>query len=271
MEAVRALRAAGVRNVELSGGLLAGDPLAGLVEEVAHGPMQVHNYFPPQRDPFVFNLCDPDPAGRERSLLLACRAIEFGIELGSYIYSFHAGFLGTPAVSDLGRTWGVTNRIDADQAMEFFAQSVDHLAVFAADRGVSLMVENNVLTVGTAQSNGSDILLMTTPSGIREVLASLPPGVRLLMDVGHLAVSAATLGFDAGQGLADVADLVGGYHLNDNDGTADTNEPLHADSWFWDGLAPGVEFVTLELNPSLVESFSDQVALTETRLAAHAV
>lgn len=176
----------------------------------------------------MFNLCDPDPDGRQRSLRLAFDAIDLGKDLGSDVYSFHAGFLGTPAVTDLGRTWGVTNRISLDQGVSLFAESVSRVADYAEAREVLLLVENNVLTTGTAENNGDDILLMTTPQGIRDVLETVGRGVRLLMDVAHLAVSARTLGFDAEAALVEVADLVGGYHLSDNDGLSDSNDPVAA-------------------------------------------
>jgi sugar phosphate isomerase/epimerase len=120
--------------------------------------------------------------------------------------------------------------------------------------------------VGTAKQNGDDILLMTTPEGMRDVFGTLPPAVGLLMDVAHLAVSARTLGFDPGHALADVADLVGGYHLSENDGTVDSNQPVRQDSWFWDGLTPKAAFVTLEINPDSGTNFADQVLLAEAML-----
>jgi hypothetical protein len=266
LDAVHRLRHEGVTRVELSGGVFTDEPLAGLVAEVTHGSMQIHNYFPPPQVPFVFNLSDPDPSGRAHSIKFARDAIDFGLTLGSTVYSFHAGFLGTPTVSDLGRTWGVTQRISLDEGTALFAKSVADLSAFATERGVKLLVENNVLTVGTAKQNGDDILLMTTPEGMRDVFGTLPPAVGLLMDVAHLAVSARTLGFDPGHALAGVADLVGGYHLSENDGTVDSNQPVRQDSWFWDGLTPKAAFVTLEINPDSGTNFADQVLLAEAML-----
>jgi len=265
-EAVRRLRHEGVTRVELSGGVFTNEPLAGLVDEVAHGSMQIHNYFPAPESPFVFNLSDPDPSGRAHSIKFAKDAIDFGLNLGSHLYSFHAGFLGTPGVGDLGQTWGVTQKIGLDEGISLFAQSVLELHNYANARGVKLLVENNVLTVGTAQQNGDDILLMTTPESMRAVLETLPDSVGLLMDVAHLAVSAKTLGYNADVALADVADLVGGYHLSENDGEIDSNEPIRVDSWFWHLLKPKVDFVTLEINPSFETNFADQVRITETML-----
>jgi len=270
LEAVIHLRNAGVVNIELSGGVFQPGLIEGLVGALGGGRLQVHNYFPPPLDPFVFNLCDPDEAGRERSIRLACAAIELGVSLGSTVYSFHAGFLGTPPVSDLGRNWGVTNKLGLEEGTALFARSVERVNAFARERGVRLLVENNVLTVGTASSNGEDVLLMTTPDGIRSTLSCLPEDVGLLMDVAHFAVSARTLGFEASTSLRELSPLIGGYHLSDNDGQSDSNEPVREDSWFWGDLDAGVPFATLEIHPDKVGSYAEQVALTERKWAARA-
>lgn len=266
VEAIRTLRQEGVRSIELSGCSLGGDPISGLPSEAAGGALQVHNYFPPQQDPFVFNLCDPDPEGRARSLHLAREAIDLTLKLGSDLYSFHAGFLGTPSIQDLGRTWAPTQRISFDQGLSLFISSVNELAAYAQAHDVRLLVENNVITKGTAETNGDDILLMTTPNGIREVLELLPQSVRLLMDVAHLNVSASTLGFDRFHGLDNLSDLIDAYHLSDNDGLTDSNQPISEDSWFWDAIRPATEFVTLEIRPSTGVNMYEQVQIAEQRL-----
>lgn len=267
LDAVRELRAAGVADIELSGGVHQGGVTAGLTRESGAGRLQVHNYFPPPPVPFVFNLCDPDERGRERSVQFACDAVELSASLGSHVYSFHAGFLGTPTVSDLGRNWGVLNKLGLDEGIELFAGSVARVNNFARERGVRLLVENNVLTIGTATANGEDVLLMTSAESIRSILACLPADIGLLMDVAHFAVSAQTLGFDASSSLRDLAPLIGGYHLSDNDGLSDNNEPVREDSWFWNDLNAEVPYATLEIHPDKVGSYADQVALTERKLA----
>ena len=266
-EAVRKLRDSGVQDIELSAGLFQEEGFNGLTDQLSDGRLQVHNYFPPPPEPFVFNLCDPDDVGRERSIRFACAAIEFGKSLNSHVYSFHAGFLGTPAVSDLGRTWGVTNRVGFEEGSELFTDSVERVNHFARERDVRLLVENNVFTVGTAASNGVDVLLMASPAGIRSAMERLPGDIGLLVDVAHLAVSARTLGFDASSCLRDLAPFIGAYHLSDNDGLSDSNEPVRENSWFWDHLDPTVAYVTLEVSPEKVGSYAEQIALIERKLA----
>jgi uncharacterized protein (UPF0276 family) len=102
---------------------------------------------------------------------------------------------------------------------------------------------------------------MTSPEGIERVMAGLPDDVQLLLDVAHLKVSARTLDFSAPEAMSFVAALVGGYHLSDNDGAADTNGAVSEDSWFWDHLYGQAEFATLEIAPNDAVSIVDQVKL----------
>lgn len=266
-ESVRLLREMGIAAIEISGGLHEVNLEESLASASGGAQLQLHNYSPPPADPFVLNLCDPDPAGRERSIAFACAAIDFGIGQGSRTYSFHAGFLGTPMVGDLGRTWAATDRIGLNEGTELFVDSVLRLYDYARSRGVTLLVENNVLTVGTASTNGEDVLLMASRDNIREVMGSLPDDVGILMDVAHLNVSSRTLGFDRMDALVEFAERIGGYHLSDNDGLSDSGGPIRSDSWFWDGLSTDVPFVTLEVAPELEPDLAGQVTLAERRLA----
>ncbi len=267
LDAVRFLQKSGLTHIELSGGKCTPGMQGSLRKLSPESTFQLHNYFPPPEVPFVLNLCDPDPVGRARSLSFVCAAIELGVEFGSRTYSFHAGFLGTPAVTELGGTWKVADRLGVDQGIEIFVAAVQQVHEFAQERGVQLLVENNVLNGSTSEACGEDILLMTSPTGIRAVMNLLPPGVQLLLDVAHLRVSARTLGFDQMEALRDLTDLIGGYHLSDNDGLADCNEPVRDDSWFWGALSSEVGFVTLEVNPAVVGSFPQQVALVKAKMA----
>lgn len=265
--AIRRLREQGVTRIELSGGLPSAIPISTLIHERLQGALQIHNYFPPPEKPFVFNLADANADRRRRCIDFARQAIDLTVDLGSDFYSFHAGFLGTPEVGDLGRGWGRVKRVSYEEGLNLFAQAVAEVEEYASSRGVRLLVENNVLTTETSEENGSDILLMTTPEDIRHVHSVMPSSVLLLMDVGHLFVSATTLGFDPIRALWDLQDLIGAYHLSENNGLADINHPLRPDSWFWPGLKRDVAFFTIEVSPVHGVSLREQVTLTETTMA----
>ncbi len=262
-ESVGGLLDDGVEFIELSGGV----PHPGLEESIkdlsnrAH--LQLHNYFPPADPPFVFNLASQDDAIRSRTLETMKRAIEFSAAIGAERYSFHAGFLVDPPVSFLGRSWKSLERTDVHEAMSIFAGSVLELRELANGLGIRLLIENNVLTVGTRDQCGDDVLLMATQDQIATVMEQLPEDVGLLMDVAHLKVTAMTMGVDPFSELQDLSSCTKGYHLSDNDGRSDSNGPVTAESWFWPALDPSVEFATLEVAPRDGVDFKEQVQLTE--------
>lgn len=263
VEAVQQLLGEGVGFIELSGGV----PHKGLeqsVEEVsAHAQFQLHNYFPPADPPFVFNLASPVEAIRHRTIRSMMKALDLSARIGAQRYSVHAGFLVDPPISYLGSSWQSLERTDVRLAQQTFIESVLELRQFANRVGVRLLIENNVLSAGTKEQCGDDVLLMATGEQIISVLKQLPKDIGLLMDVAHLKVTAMTVGLDPISELELLSDYITGYHLSDNDGRADTNAPVTPESWFWSSLKPTVEFATLEVAPGPGINLKSQVNLTE--------
>ena len=94
----------GINNIELSGGCYDADQLTNLKKFKNKINFQIHNYFPPPAEPFVFNLASLSPDIIKRSLDHVETALQFSLELDCQRYSFHAGFLIDPQVSELGRS-----------------------------------------------------------------------------------------------------------------------------------------------------------------------
>ena len=263
-EAVERLMIEGIDSIELSGG----KPDKGVADLVIdfglRVNLQLHNYFPPADPPFVFNLASTLKDVRERTIDSMLSAIELSAAIGARRYSFHAGFLVDPPVTYLGTTWGTLERANPRKAQELFLDSVAVLSERARSLGVGLLVENNVLTRGTRDQGGDDVLLMASCQQICEMMDIMPEGVGLLMDVAHLKVSSNTLGFSAEKALGEVTCYVSGYHLSDNDGLTDSNGPIAQDSWFWSGLSRSVPFATLEVAPAVGLDLRAQVDLAES-------
>lgn len=261
--AIGRLLESGVRDIELSGGV----PHSGLYESVlahrARAKLQVHNYFPPADPPFVFNLASVDEQIRDRTIACMKEAVALSARLGAEQYGVHAGFLVDPPVSFLGQTWQSLERTDLSLAQGIFVDSVIELHDHAERTGVELLIENNVLTTGTRDEGGDDVLLMASAEQICDLMVRLPAGVGLLMDVAHLKVTAATLGFDPVEGLQATSRFVRGYHLSDNNGVSDSNGGITADSWFWSCLDSGVPTATLEVAPAPNVDFRAQVELVK--------
>ena len=199
--------------------------------------LMIHNYFPTPEIPFVLNLAATDPAIRAASHAMCRAAIELSAALGAPFYSVHSGFAMNLTAAQLGQPalqagLAAEHHIDRAMANRAFLESVMELSAFAKENGVGLLLENNVITQKQVAAGRADSLLMTTPSECREFLHTLnDPNVGLLLDVAHAKVAGNALQFDPAD-FFKLGPHLRALHLSDNDGIADTNQPMTRESWF---------------------------------------
>ena len=124
------------------------------------------------------------------------------------------------------------------RAHEIFVRSLRDLCAYAAARGIGIAVENNVIAPFNLV-NGRNLLgLCATAEDVLRTHAEVgAPNLGFLVDTGHAKVTAGALGFDPQRFLDAVAPHVVAFHLSDNDGTADTNQPFDERAWFVPRLA----------------------------------
>src|SRR5581483_4224646 len=99
--------------------------------------------------------------------------------------------------------------------------------------GVELLIENSVFTEALRGK-----LLLPKPEDFLALFRRL--GQRrlgLLVDTGHLNVTARTVGFDRLAFVDAVEPYVRAFHVHDNDGFADSHLPVGEGSWVLDVLA----------------------------------
>ncbi len=260
--------AAGITNIELSGGAYSKTLLDDLKTLRSDCHFQVHNYFPPAEEPFVFNLASQKKEIRELSIEHVKRAIHWARELEHKRYSFHAGYLLDPDPKELGQRIAKRNLFDREDGLQTFVDEVSKLALYAKTQGVELLIENNVLSAGNYREFDGDPFLAATPEEAQYVMQNTPDNVNLLVDVAHLKVSAQTLGFDPVAMFSLCEPWIQAYHLSDNDGTRDSNESIRDDSWFWPYLKKTLDYYSLEIyavEPALIV---EQVAMTQRFLDA---
>ena len=214
----------------------------------------VHNYFPPSPEPFVLNLASGDDSIRKRSLDLISEALALTARLGAPFYSVHAGFITDPT------SFGMTSFVfpmpaspDEPQfAMDRFTTALEIAVDRAQHLGVQLLVENNVCS---HELRGK--LLLDTADEFLTLFHILPsPYLGILLDTGHLNVTAHTLDFDRMSFVDEVTPYIRAFHVHDNDGIADTHQPVQPGSWVFDVLRRP-EFAGL---PIVVEARFETVA-----------
>ena len=90
---------------------------------------------------------------------------------------------------------------------------------------------------------------------------NVPDNVGILIDVAHLKVSAETLKFDKIDYLSKMKPFIHAYHLSDNDGTSDSNQPFTPNSWFWPYINRALNYYTIEVYTEDLSLLSSQVQL----------
>lgn len=256
---------AGISNIELSGGAYTAD-----VDEVLFGFLnsanfELHNYFPPPLNSFVLNLASLNEEVAHKSVSHIERAIKLASNVGGRYYSFHAGFLVDPAVSDLGGKIKKVTINDRELSKKIFIERVNGLAHVAKKNNIQLMIENNVLSRRNLISFGESPLLMCDPVEINEVMNEMDEGVGLLMDVAHLKVSSQSLGFDLTNSFKVFGHRIAGYHLSDNDGFEDSNDPFDHSSWFWDHIkAWPTQYYSIEVYNQTPKRLSELVDMVKS-------
>ena len=256
----------GIKCIELSGGAYSETLLNDLQVLAQNIRFQIHNYFPPPADPFVLNLGSLDPTIGARSIAHVEQALEWCGALGADRYSFHAGFLLDPKVDELGRRIPNRHLFNRDDCIETFINRVTHVAEIAQKSGIAIMIENNVLSAKNALEFSANPLLMSEPRECREIMRRMPDNVKLLIDVAHLKVSAKSLGFNPAHMFDKCHEWITGFHLSDNNGLEDSNQPFTEDSWFWRHLKTDVGYYSVEVYGSSPDQLSQQVDLLRSKL-----
>jgi sugar phosphate isomerase/epimerase len=258
----------GTKSIELSGGKFEKNSLKKLksMKKTYELDFQIHNYFPVPEKPFVFNLASQDRGIQEQSFNHAKTAIEACNFLGLEYYSFHAGFLFDPYPRELGaaiRKKPLTNRM---QGLGIFLENVQLLSELSRKHGVTLLIENNVISRKNYDSFEANPFLMTGSKECIEVMETTPSNVKLLVDVGHVKVSARTMDNDPVSFLRETSAWANAYHLSENNGLEDENQPPTEDSWFWPYIKKGLDYYSLEFSLTSFDEVHTALELAKNKL-----
>lgn len=196
-------------------------------------PRFAHNYFPAPPVAFVLNLGSGDREIRRTSVGHCAQGIRLSYAVGAPIFSAHAAFCVDPRPCELGRQLSRVASFDREAHRRVFAESVREVLALTADLPTGFLIENNVLATMNVYEDGSHPLLGVRAREMRQLLEEIgDPRLGVLLDTGHLKVTAATLGFDPVAEARDLLAVTRCVHHSDNDGRRDDNEPFGRDYWF---------------------------------------
>ena len=152
------------------------------------------------------------------------------------------------------------------KSLNKFIKRVNILAKFARKKNVSLLIENNVLSKKNYLEFRSNPLLMTSDNEMIKIMKNTPENVNLLIDVGHLKVTAKTLKFNKEKTLKKVNKWIKGYHLSENNGLEDSNKTFNSKSWFFRNLNSNVDYISVEIYIKNLKLIKSQIKLVKKLL-----
>jgi sugar phosphate isomerase/epimerase len=239
----------GIPSVELSGGPWDPANALSLPELARLGRFRLHNYFPSYEDPFVLNLASANQEVHDLSVRHVQRLFDLADTNGHPDVSVHAGFRIDPPPNVLGQRIPKQSIAPANASMSTFRRNTALLADEAMKVGVRLLLENNPCSLLHLDEFGESPFLLSKPEELLSFADDFGGAVGLLLDVGHLKISANAFGVDPVSILREVSGFVEGYHLSDNDGISDSNLPFDSAAWFWDDVSASMGYVSIESIP----------------------
>lgn len=250
-ETILELAKAGIRNIELSGGTMYYDEIEEdlILLKKQYGLHYVcHSYFPPAPKDFVVNLASCDDTLYEASLAHYRRCLQLLEHIDCHVLSIHAGFLMEVHAHELGNRIAAQIIYNEEEAYRRFVDAYREISLMCKRRGITFYLENNVLSAENYKSfNHKNLFMMTDSDSIAKMKKSLD--FNLLLDLGHLHVSANTLGLDYEEECGKLIPQAEWFHVSQNNGIADQHLPLSKNGAISLGLHNVVETkknITLE-------------------------
>ena len=185
----------------------------------------IHHYFPAPDVPFVCNIAHP--ATKEISCRFIKKTIEMCGALGLPYYSIHAGYAINPFPDQLGMDQTELVPIPYEDSLRLFVETAMSLEGFAKKHGVRLLWENNVVNCTNRFDAPRTPYLFADIEFLKELEQDVWwKNALILLDIGHLKVSARTLEYSVEEFIERIAEKVVHVHLSDNDGLIDSNQPV---------------------------------------------
>lgn len=190
----------------------------------------IHNYFPPPKKSFNFNLASQNLKIRSQSIRLAKSAIDLCRKIDSPLYTFHAGFTTDPET--LGKPFSKKNFSSRSKSLSTFIDSVQILVDHSKKSGIKIAIEPNVVQKFNLVKNKNDLLLLAEYDEIELFFKFFKKtDIGILLDLGHTSVTSHWLNFDRDNFVLECKDKVFAVHVSNNNGKNDQHRSITKDCW----------------------------------------
>lgn len=190
----------------------------------------IHNYFPPPKNAFNFNLASCNDIVRSSSISLAKKAMAICSSINAPLYTFHAGFTVDPP--ELGRPFPRDNIPKRGNALRIYNESLVDLIDYSKSCGIKIAMEPNVVQKFNLVDNENKLCLFADFEEIKLLKSFFQKDeLGILLDLGHTAVTAHWLNYNKDEFVEQCRKWVYAIHVSHNNGRADQHRSLTKNSW----------------------------------------
>jgi len=190
----------------------------------------MHNYFPPPKKSFNFNLASQNESIRKQSILLAKNALDLCRKLDIPLYTFHAGFTIDPR--KLGIKFNYSQIPTRSKSIITYILSLTEIIDFSQSCGVKIAMEPNVVQQFNLVENKNKLLLFANFDEIELLYKFFNKNeIGILLDLGHTSVTSHWLGFNKDNFITKLKNKIIAIHISNNNGLQDQHKSLTTTCW----------------------------------------
>jgi sugar phosphate isomerase/epimerase len=192
-----------------------------------------------------------NPQIQELNTKLMHETLELASAVEAPLYGVHMGYLSDAQAQADGMFRFNPKKNDYTKCLDTMGKFVTQMSAEFEKKGMALVLEN------LFPSGKENFFLGCSWEQICEVMSIVPKEVGVLLDLGHLNISATLMGFKKFQFLDKYLTKFGErlyeVHLSENDGQNDDHLPLKKDSWQLDVLQD-IDSIAIDRNFSRIYS-----------------
>lgn len=197
-----------------------------------------HNYFPPPKEPIVLNYLTQNLELKEKCKSIISNAIILAKKTGVKTYAFHPGYYREAEIGKKGNfNFFGTDRKSFDYGFDVFKNDFVNfyksLELDNKKEDICLGFEN--LFPNPDGTNDSFMCNFEEISKVFDHAEKEKINLKLLIDLGHLAISANHLKFDRYEFLKNIinnyGDKIFEIHISENDCISDLHNRININSW----------------------------------------
>jgi sugar phosphate isomerase/epimerase len=228
----------------------------------------VHNYFPIPADPFVLNIASLDESIREKSVRHIYKAIDFCVDAGAHLYTFHPGFMTDPKGSNQTQQnydfqWDDKAKKEYPLAFDHMLRNIEKCVEYSRKKGIKIAIE----TEGSFHKK--DHLLMQRPDEYEKIFKHYGlTDIGVNLNIGHLRLAMEAFKFSWQDFIEVTGDRLVAMELSHNNGIHDQHLPLQSDGWYWDILVDkrfASAYKILEFRNATISEVKQNIELFKTK------